>query len=103
MARPSLYTEALADEICARIALGDRGLARICAAEDMPGERTVYTWLKQHEEFRRGYARARELQADMMAWRALRTALTATDPVIGRLHFDALRWAASKLTPMLYG
>jgi hypothetical protein len=63
--RPSDYSDALADAICERLIMGD-SMATICADEDMPGERTVYTWLAKHEYFRQRYAGAREGQADRM-------------------------------------
>jgi hypothetical protein len=61
MARPSIFTEELAEEICAQLADGHSLLA-VCRADGMPTTRTVYYWLESNEEFFHRYARAREMQ-----------------------------------------
>lgn len=48
--RPRLYTEALAEEICDRIADGEK-LHEICAAPGMPSPRTVYRWRENDKAF----------------------------------------------------
>lgn len=101
--RPSDYSEDVAAEICARIAESDYGLEQICEGDDMPSARTVWRWLTKHESFRQAYARAKEQQATTMADRGLRDAINATDAALGRLKFDARKWAASKLDPKKYG
>lgn len=103
MARPSDYTAELAAEICARVMESDYGLEEICQADDLPSARTVFRWLAAHEEFRQQYARAKEAQGHVQADRGLKDALTATDASLGRLKFDARKWAASKLAPKQYG
>lgn len=101
--RPSGYNEQLATEICARIAESDYGLEQVCEGVDMPSARTVFRWLSEHESFRQRYARAKEVQGHTQAERGLKEALTSTDAAIGRLKWDARRWAASKLAPKQYG
>lgn len=99
------FDQAVADEICDRIAKGE-SLRKICGAERddfLPGQTTVYRWLRDNESFAKQYARAREEQADTYADRAVDEALTATDAAIGRLKMDALKWAAGKLAPKKYG
>ncbi len=66
--RPSLYTEALAAEICRRLAEGE-SLRAICADKAIPGISTVMGWLfdGNHGEFSEQYARAREAQAEIRA------------------------------------
>lgn len=103
MARPSSYSAKIAEEICDRIIGSDYGLEQVCDDDDMPSARTVFRWLNQHEEFRQQYARARELQGEVQAGRGVREALTASDASLGRLRFDARKWAASKLAPKQYG
>lgn len=61
MARPSLFNDATAEEICIRIMCGD-SLAEICRDEEMPAYRTVMRWLKDDLTFRQNYASAREDQ-----------------------------------------
>ena len=48
--RPPLYAaQPVFDRICARIAKGE-SLAAICRDPSMPGESTVYRWLKSSHE-----------------------------------------------------
>ena len=101
--RPSEFTQAIADEICARVVDSDYGLEQICQADDLPSARTVFRWLAANEAFRQQYARAKEMQGHVQADRGLKDALTATDASLGRLRFDARKWAASKLAPKVYG
>lgn len=101
--RPSKFTDELAAEICARIIESDYGLEQICEAEDLPSARQVFRWLAEHEAFRQQYAHAKEAQGHVQADRGMKDALTATDAALGRLKFDARKWAASKLAPRQYG
>ena len=69
--RPTRYNEKMGDEICRRLVMGnDKGqhaLYRICEADDMPGEVTVYRWLGMDDHpFRKKYVRAREQQTERM-------------------------------------
>lgn len=64
--RPSTYSEAIADEICERIAAGET-LTGICLDEDMPAIRTVSGWLMRMPEFSAKYASAREAQMHIEA------------------------------------
>lgn len=101
--RPTDYTPELADEICARVMESDYGLEQICGKDGLPSARTVFRWLAAHAEFRQQYARAKEVQGHVQADRGMFDALTATDASLGRLKFDARKWAASKLAPKQYG
>lgn len=103
MARPTLYTPQLAARICELVAASDYGLEQICKANDLPAPGTIYRWLSERTEFHEQYARARETQGHVQADRALRDAVEATDAQLGRLRMDARKWAASKLTPKVYG
>jgi hypothetical protein len=81
--RPSSYTQAIADEICERIATQPRGIDRICDEDaDMPTARTVHSWLNQHEDFLQSYLRAKERQADLLFDQALTIADT---PLLGEI------------------
>ena len=101
--RPTDYNPEIADEICARVMESDYGLEQICLADELPSARTVFRWLAANETFRQQYARAKEVQGHVQADRGMRDALTATDASLGRLKFDARKWAASKLAPKQYG
>lgn len=114
MARPSKYSDALAGEICSRIAQGTP-LRTICADAGMPGLATVITWLGKYPEFQAQYARAREEQADALADDIVRIADEAPPPdsetgkidsawvAWQRNRIDARKWTASKLRPKKYG
>lgn len=64
--RPSLYTDAIAQEICDRLAKGEP-LAVICRDDSMPAYRTVYDWQKVHADFSANIARARDEGHDSIA------------------------------------
>ena len=121
--RPSIYSEALAIEICSVIAESDRGIDDICAErKDFPGARTVRTWIVENTEFQQLYACAKGLQADFIAHQILPLAdqcrkgtkrvtkgngdveETEGDMVERcRLQIDARKWLAAKLAPKKYG
>ena len=128
MARPSIYTHALAVEICKRLANGESLLA-ICSDKDnaFPHRSTVAEWVVEDREgFADMYARARDAGLDVMAERLLAiggeakpgvitvdkhdklgrpvTETTTKDTVErDRLHADTLKWYLSKLAPKRYG
>lgn len=118
--RPSDFTQEIADEICERLSRGESLRAITGADRDdfMPGQTTVYRWLDENEEFRKQYARARELQADHYAeeivdiadgrddWKPTADEAAQAivrDPQRDRLRIDARKWVASKLAPKKYG
>lgn len=124
MARPSEYTEEMADKICEEIENSIRGIDHICKGrEDLPGSRTVRRWLKQIPEFRPRYALAKEEQAEKLVdetieiawddkkdWKKIidedgnETAVFVSESVArARLKVDTLKWHASKLKPKKYG
>jgi hypothetical protein len=100
--RPSLFTPALAEAICDRLADGE-SLRTICRDAAMPYRATVRDWLARDPAFAAQYARARSEQAHALAELAVEIVLSATDPQKDRLAFDALRWYAGKLAPKVYG
>ena len=62
----STYTPEIADEICARIAVGET-LRQICREPGKPHWTTVYDWIKEREDFALRFAHARDLGADAIA------------------------------------
>ncbi len=118
--RPSLYTDALAAEICRRLAEGET-LRSVCRDKAMPDKATVLRWLadKKKADFREQYVYAREMQADALFDEALEIA----DDALGdwtvdkdgkkvvdheniqrsRLRVDTRKWAAGKMAPKKYG
>jgi hypothetical protein len=100
--RPTIYTQAIADEICERLAHGET-LRKMVLDEHMPPAGTIYRWLDSNENFRDQYAQARVRQADYYAEMIIDESFGAHDASIGRLRMDALKWASSKIAPKKYG
>ena len=118
--RPSKYSEALASEICSRLAEGE-SLRKISKDTSIPAISTVMGWLfdGKHADFSEQYARARDLQADVLFDEALEIAddtskdwTTEKDGTRvldhehvqrSRLRVDTRKWAAVKLAPKRYG
>lgn len=103
MARPSDYSETIADQICERLADGE-SLRSICSDEAMPAKSTVFKWLARHPEFQDQYARASECRADTHADEIIDIADDDhLEPNDKRVRVDARKWVASKLRPKKYG
>ena len=117
--RPSLYSEALTDEICGELSESSVSLNTICKRDGMPKYRTVMQWLERYPEFAQKCARARDLQADVLAEQTLEIADdTSGDTTVNadgdtvvdhdhisrsRLRVDTRKWIAGKLKPKKYG
>src|SRR5215472_8661519 len=101
--RPTKYSPEWAEGFCALIAEG-QSVVEICAKPDMPSQQSVYTWLKQDEDFLERYARAREAQADKFFKECIEIADAATQENcnVARLRVDTRKWAAARLAPKKY-
>jgi hypothetical protein len=65
---------------------------------------TLSKWLREDDDLAKQYARAREAQGDIYADRVVDTAMDPTiDPAVARVRIDALKWAAGKRKPKVYG
>jgi len=120
MARPSSYTQEVADAICEQIVEG-KSLRAICKADDMPSVATIFNWFRTQEGFVEQYTRAKEEQAETLADEIVSIADEAdttvkdmgggTTAVVfdstavarNRLRVEARKWVASKLKPKKYG
>jgi hypothetical protein len=102
MARPSEFSQEIADHICERLADG-QSLRAICRDNLFPDKATVFRWIAAKKDFRDQYARARETQADALADEILDIADKAEDAAKARLQVDARKWLAGKLRPKVYG
>ena len=71
--RPSLYSHAVAAEICRRIGEGET-LQSVCRDERMPAVRTVNDWTEKRREFSAEFARARARGFDAIAEETVRIA-----------------------------
>lgn len=123
MGRPSGFTQDIADEFCSRIAQG-RSVRSVCAADDMPCMKTIFSWLARREDFAQQYARAKEASADALADEMLDIADDGTNDWMeihdkdgacvgyklngeatarSRLRVETRKWLAGKLKPKKYG
>jgi len=100
--RPSIYTDQIADEICARMSQGE-SLRQILKDKHMPGHTAVYGWLREKQAFAENYTRARGDQSDTYADEIIEISDNAKDYNKARLQVDARKWIASKLKPKKYG
>ena len=120
MGRKSDYDPKIASEICERISNGE-SLRAICAsAPKFPAVSTICGWvLDDREGFADQYARARKLQAELLADELFGIAddgsndtytdkdgnVRANQDVINRsrLRVDTRKWYLSKVLPKIYG
>lgn len=118
------YTPSVAKSILSRIAAGE-SLRSICEPEEMPAASTVCGWVVDNREgFAEQYARARKLQAELLADELFDVADDGTNDwmekrdkdgaCIGwqengealqrsRLRVDTRKWYLSKVLPKIYG
>lgn len=112
------FNQTAADEICNRLAKGE-SLRKICGSDRddfLPGQTTVFQWLRELPDFAQQYAHARESQADHYVEEIIEIADAPNvtnnpetgepemrDPARDRLRVDARKWVASKLAPKKYG
>jgi hypothetical protein len=102
--RPTQFSEALAAEICRRLADGQL-LGDICRPTRMPSRDTVRRWQNENSPFRDRYAVSRDQQADALAEEAIHIARNA-DPdsvTVCRLQIDTIKWLIAKIAPRRYG
>ncbi len=121
--RPTKYSKKLVDDICGLIVDG-LSVREISRREDMPAMSTIFSWLDKYEDFAEQYARAKDMQIEMMAEEILDIADDAQNDwmerrnedgeVIGevvraehitrsRVRIDARKWLMGKLKPKKYG
>src|SRR3954452_13992490 len=118
MGRPSVFSEAIAAEICERLASGE-SLRVICRDDTMPGQTTVFRWLSEGRDgFREQYACAREAQADRFADEIIEIADDTSGDWIERdgvvvvdhehiqrskLRVDTRKWLMARMAPRKWG
>lgn len=106
MARPTDYTEELAQEICDRLADGE-SLLNILRDDGMPSRQTIYRWLRDidKQSFCDNYAQARESGADRHFDELYETALKAEPETVqvAKLQIDTMKWRLARQLPKKYG
>lgn len=121
--RPSTYTQAIADEICERLAKGET-LRSVCRTDHMPDESTVRGWLVSNMgDFFPQYTRARDSGLDAMADELFDISDDGSNDYMdkmlnngeiievvnaehiqrSRLRVETRKWYLSKLAPKRYG
>jgi len=104
--RPTDYTDKLADEFCAHIALGN-SLRATVKRKGMPSHTTIYNWFRTHPSFVEQYARAKEDSADSRADQieeiADKVLAGKYEPQAARVAIDAFKWTSGKHKPKKYG
>lgn len=106
LARPTDYTEDLADSICRQIAAGSN-LSRLGQDEAFPASDTLYRWRNEKPEFSGKYLRAREMRADSRSDRmddyVSRMLGGELDPNAVRVALLNEQWQAGREAPKKYG
>ncbi len=106
MARPSDYTQELADRICVLLSEG-KSLRTVCKAEDMPDASTIFRWIRSNEEFCKQYTRAKQESSDAWAEELhdIVDEVAVDKEAINkaRLQVDTRKWLMAKMKPKKYG
>lgn len=108
MARPTIYTEEMAEDICTRLANGET-LRTICKMAEMPAISTVLLWVVdgKHKVFSDQYRTAREAQGYYYADAMLVTANDLIDgglePSAAKVVIDTYKWVAERNAAKAYG
>lgn len=123
MGRPTTYSTDITDAICERLAMGE-SMRSIARDDDMPAISTIFKWIREHDEFSKQYALAKQESADAMAEDILDIADDGTNDWMekqdsegnaagwsfngehvqrSKLRVDARKWLMSKMKPKKYG
>lgn len=121
-AKPTVYSKALAEKICSRLAAGET-LRSVCRDNGMPSETAVRKWSRANKNgFHSQYARARDIGLDAIADETIEIADDGTNDWMernnpdnpgwvengesinrSRLRADVRKWYLSKMAPKKYG
>jgi hypothetical protein len=110
------YTKEIGEAICLGISQG-HSLRKICNSSDIfPAVSTVCLWAITNDEFAEQYARARRIQAELLADEIIALSDDDSKDVSGelqmpngvavqrsRLSVDTRKWYLSKVLPKVYG
>lgn len=101
---PRAWCAETAELVFQRLCDGE-SMAAIGRDVDMPARSTLYRWVHDEPEFREAVGLAREIQADVLADRALAVAEEVT-PATARaceVRLRHMRWHIGKVSPRKYG
>ena len=121
MGRPTIYTPELANEVLARLTMG-QSLRTVCRNDHLPAIQTVYNWMSSRPEFMERYTQAKKEAADMMAEDIMDISDDAQNDYMevtygdqsmlrlnseniqrSRLRVETRKWLMAKLQPTKYG
>lgn len=97
-----LYSEAITNTICTRLAAGE-SLLTICKSEGMPCRHTVYQWLLTYPDFKDKYKFARQLYTEHLIERVgeitqqMRTVKNRAEAWALREAIDAIKWQMARM------
>lgn len=121
--RPEIYSQKVADRLCAEIASTSKSLRTICKMDGMPSVQTVLKWLREDKNgFLAQYTRAKEEQADYLVEEMIDIADDGSNDLMtitkgdvsyevenkevtnrSKLRVETRKWISSKLKPKKYG
>jgi len=121
--RPEIYSQEVADMLCAEMASTSKSLRTICQMDGMPSVQTVLKWLREDKDgFLAQYTRAKEEQADYLIEEMIDIADDGSNDLMtitkgdmeydvenkevtnrSKLRVETRKWIASKLKPKKYG
>ena len=101
--RPSSFHPETGKKICEFIINGNPLVPEKLREEGLPSVTTIFRWLAAHESFRKDYAYAREVQANVYADETVMIADTCTDAAKARVQLDARKWHAAHTNPKVWG
>lgn len=106
MGRPSLYTPAIAMEICQWIADG-KSLLTFCRQDGTPARSVIHSWLLKEPDFAEKYHLAQSLRADVYFDETIDISDNAGDTIAeinkAKLRVDTRKWACTCMAPKKYG
>jgi hypothetical protein len=106
--RPSAYNQEIAETILSRLAAGE-SLRKICEPDEMPAASTVCGWAASNPAFSEQYARARDIQSEILVEECRDLADKAAEAPTtekvqaAKLQIEQRRWQAGKQQPKKYG
>ncbi len=102
--RPSDFTPELGDAICDAM-LAKVSLRAIEQMEGMPHRNTILRWLTQFPAFADKYARARQVQADLLddEIQVASDQANVEDWQLHRMRIETMKWRAGRMAPQKYG
>lgn len=117
--RPTIYSEELCKKICEVVSSSSYGIRKICDKNpDFPKPETIRVWRLYNETFSAQYAKAKQIQADILAEDCLDISDDDSNDIKfgdngpsfnsefaarSRIRIDTRKWIASKMLPKIYG